>query len=91
MTATRTYAKKLSSTSARAELTRRAGTQFDPAVVCAFLQVSTPRLRFVGGPLGWLGLLSYVTQGASSAARVAGVLGAAAVVGSGAIHAHIFP
>ena len=91
MTAIRSYSKKLSPTSACAELTRCAGTQFDPAVVRAFLQVSTPRLRFFGGPLGWLGALPYIAQGASSAARVAGVLGAAAVVGSGAIHTDFVP
>jgi putative nucleotidyltransferase with HDIG domain len=43
--------RALSMAEARAELTIAASTQFDPAVVRAFLGISLGRLRFVMGPL----------------------------------------
>jgi hypothetical protein len=54
MTATRPYHRPKSPVKAREELVRCAGTQFDPAVVNAFLQVSVRRLRLVSGPGAWL-------------------------------------
>ena len=49
MTAARPYHRPKSALKAREELVRCSGSQFDPAVVNAFLQVSVRRLRAVGG------------------------------------------
>ena len=54
MTATRPYHRPKSPAKAREELVRCAGTQFDPAVVNAFLQVSVRKLRLVSGLGAWL-------------------------------------
>jgi len=54
MTAPRSYKTSMSSSAARKELTRCAGTQFDPAIVRAFLNVSVGRQRWVIGPLSWV-------------------------------------
>ena len=54
MTAPRSYKISMSSSAARKELTRCAGTQFDPAIVRAFLNVSVGRQRWVIGPLSWV-------------------------------------
>ena len=49
MTARRTYSRPVSPVAAREELVRRAGTQFDPEVCRAFLNISVGRLwRVVG-------------------------------------------
>ncbi|MGI9643272.1 MAG: Ig-like domain-containing protein [Acidimicrobiia bacterium] len=61
MTAFRTYQAPLSPATARAELAAGAGTQFDPAVVRAFLALSLRPLRRVAGPLVVLGQLPFVT------------------------------
>jgi hypothetical protein len=50
MTAHRAYKKPMATVAARAELTRCAGTQFDPAYVRAFLAISLPRLLWAMGP-----------------------------------------
>ena len=54
MTSARSYKKALPPEQARYELSRNAGTQFDPDVVRAFLNVSVGRLHLAGGPLAWL-------------------------------------
>jgi hypothetical protein len=54
MTANRSYQQAVKATAAREELARCAGTDFDPAVVRAFLQISIGRLRGVLGPLAFL-------------------------------------
>jgi hypothetical protein len=54
MTAPRPYKLPMSPAAARAELTRCAGTQFDPDVVRAFLNISIGRTRRLSGPLAWL-------------------------------------
>ena len=54
MTSARSYKKALPPEQARFELSRNAGTQFDPEVVRAFLNVSVGRLHLAGGPLAWL-------------------------------------
>ncbi len=53
ITAKRSYKEALSVEAARQELVRCAGTQFDPEVVRAFLNVSLGR-RWTFGPLAWL-------------------------------------
>ncbi len=62
MTSSRSYKSASSPSEARNELTRCAGTQFDPAVVRAFLNVSLGRLRWVIGPLSWLFDVPFVSQ-----------------------------
>jgi putative nucleotidyltransferase with HDIG domain len=54
MTAPRSYKKAMTRSSALAELVRFSGSQFDPDVVRALLQVSAPRLRWAMGPTSWL-------------------------------------
>ena len=54
MTAVRSYKRPMSATAAKEELTRCAGTHFDPMVVRAFLGTSVRRPSFVGGPLAAL-------------------------------------
>ena len=53
MTSTRSYKKPIKAEDARAEVARCAGTQFDPKVVRAFLNIGIGRLRFAIGPLSW--------------------------------------
>ncbi len=54
MTSTRSYKKPISYDEARAELSRCAGTHFDPSVVRAFLSVSLTSRRRAWGPLNWI-------------------------------------
>ena len=62
MTAPRPYKKVMSARAAREELARHAGTQFDPAVVRAFLCLSVRRLQLVAGPAAWLAQLPFVSR-----------------------------
>ncbi len=100
MTAVRSYKSAMTPREARKELTRCAGTQFDPVIVRAFLDISVGRQRLVVGPLAWLfdvpivsqlsNLGSVVTAG-SQVAIVAGsmVLGTAAAGGQALMHEHL--
>ena len=54
ITSFRSYKSPFASVIAREEIARVAGTQFDPRVVRAFLNISLARLRLVMGPLSWL-------------------------------------
>lgn len=89
ITSTRSYKKATSPTAARREIARCAGSQFDPKVTRALIDVSLGRLWLAGGPLSWaasLPLLAHVpTVGgvvpALGNAAVAGVAAAAVVVG----------
>ena len=54
MTAPRPYKDVMSARAAREELTEHAGRQFDPAIVRAFLNLSTRRLLWIAGPAAWL-------------------------------------
>src|SRR5207248_9937661 len=47
MTATRSYKRPMDVKAARQELTDGAGTQFDPAMVRAFLNISLGRMRWM--------------------------------------------
>jgi putative nucleotidyltransferase with HDIG domain len=96
MTGVRSYKKPMTAEAAREELTRCAGTQFDPAIVRAFLEASVGRLSLLGGPLAWLGELPLVNnvsqlgQLASTGGRVitglAAAVGVSATVASSAHH-----
>lgn len=55
MTSTRSYKKAMSAADARAEVARCSGSQFDPVVTRAFLNLGLGKLRISTGPLAWLG------------------------------------
>ena len=85
MTSSQSYKQPVSAAAARAELARCAGSQFDPAVVRAFLNISLGR-RMPIGPLSWLTQLSFlpsslVTAGATGTSAVTAMT---AVIGLGA-------
>ena len=92
MTAIRSYKKALSPVAARQELTRCAGSQFDPAIVRALLNVSIGRVRWVIGPVSWvadvplLARLSVAGRALVTTTQVA--VGAAALTAAGALAAH---
>jgi Bacterial Ig domain/HD domain len=54
ITSARSYKSPFSAAVARDEIAHKAGSQFDPRVVRAFLNISLGRLRLVMGPLSWL-------------------------------------
>ena len=93
MTAVRSYKKAASAATARKELTKSAGTHFDPIIVRAFLNVSIGRLRWVSGPVAWVAQIPFVgwvprlAEGAAAvsgqAAGAAGAVGTAAVLSGG--------
>lgn len=62
MTAARSYKKPLPAAQAWAELLNNAGTQFDPALVRSFLQISIGKVRWVVGPMGWFSNLPYALR-----------------------------
>jgi len=67
MTSVRSYNTPMSMAAARAEITSKAGVQFDPDVVRAFLMVSTRRLHNVMGPLSWVAMVPFAASGVASA------------------------
>jgi hypothetical protein len=85
MTAARSYKKPFPAAQARVELTDNAGTQFDPAVVRAFLEISVGELKKVMGPVAWLAaipeLLRATVTGALEPARTAVVAASIAAAG----------
>ncbi len=92
MTSARSYKQPRSAAWARAELTRCAGAQFDPALVRAFLGISLGRLRWVLGPVTWLAELPFVATAdragqtmkvAAVTALTAGLLVTGALPGGG--------
>ena len=89
MTAGRTYQKAMSLQEAREQLTRNAGSQFDPTVVRAFLNCSLGRVATVAGPLAWIGQTPVLARLAAAVGTPTQVVLAAsvAVVGATAIGA----
>jgi hypothetical protein len=83
MTANRSYQRAISPAAARAELSRCAGTDFDPQVVRAFLQVSIGRLRGVLGPFAFLPALPFAAAGDRAGDVLKGVTTTAAAVAVG--------
>lgn len=90
MTAVRSYKKAASAATARKELTRSAGTHFDPVVVRAFLNISIGRLRWVTGPVAWVAQIPFVgwlprlaESTSVVAGQAAGAVGTAALLTSG--------
>ena len=84
MTSARSYKKPVSPAAARAELTRCSGTQFDPAVVRAFMNLSLGRLRFALGPLTWLAQLPMFPSAVAASATQGAATAATAIVGAAA-------
>ncbi len=83
MTASRPYKRPMTAEAARAELTRCAGTHFDPDIVRAFLNISLGRMRRSAGPLAWLMQVLLVRPGpvlGQILGASAGAAGAAATV-----------
>ena len=68
ITSARSYQSATSPAAARQELIACAGTQFDPIVVRAFMNVSMGRMRWVMGPLSWLADVPFI-GGATRLAR----------------------
>jgi putative nucleotidyltransferase with HDIG domain len=54
MTAARAYKRPITPAAARRELARCAGSQFDPAIVRLFLNISIGRLWWTVGPASWM-------------------------------------
>jgi hypothetical protein len=94
MTAARAYKRPSSPVWARQELTRCAGTQFDPVIVRAFLNISIGRLRRAIGPISWLvdvpvvSQLEHLGQAASAGSRTALM---ATAIGASALAANSLP
>ena len=88
MTAPRAYKRAMSVSAARKELVRVAGTQLDPAIVRAFLNVSVGRLWRTVGIGAWIGQVPTVARlfsfsgfgGAAAAAPAAGMATVATTV-----------
>ncbi len=83
MTSARSYKKPMSAAAARRELAVNAGTQFDPTVVRAFLNIALGRLRLVMGPL--TSLIQLPAGGASLGSTAATGVGALASVAVAAV------
>jgi hypothetical protein len=97
MTAPRAYRRPVDAQTARAELARHAGSQFDPVVVRHFLAIGLPELRRAMGPLAWLAEIPFVSSWprleaaasttaahAATATAAAGAAGFLAIGSSGA-------
>ena len=80
MTAVRAYKRPLSLQSAREELTRRSGSQFDPAVVRAFLNVSRRRVHWSLGTAAWLAELPFLAILPRTLAQLRAVTGVTGAV-----------
>ena len=86
MTAVRAYKRPLSLQAARAELTRKSGTQFDPAVVRAFLNVSRRRIHWSLGMAAWLAELPFLAVLPRTLVQLQAFTGA-----TGAVSPVVFP
>lgn len=85
MTAARSYKKPMSVVRARQELARCAGSQFDPVVVRAFLNISLGRLVWQVGPASWIAQLPFI-----GIRGITGPMAAAAKFAAGALARTVF-
>ena len=82
ITAARSYKKPMTAQEGRIELTRCSGTQFDPEMVRAFLDISIGKLRRAMGPTSWF--LQLATLGRSlQGTTIGGAAAGAAIVTAG--------
>lgn len=79
MTAPRPYKRAMSIAAARQELTRVAGTQLDPAVVRAFLNISVGRLWRTIGFSAWFGQIPALVRLWSELGRLSSWIGSGAI------------
>jgi HD domain len=83
ITATRSYKRPMTAQEGRLELTRCAGTHFDPVMVRAFLDISIGRLRKVMGPFSWLAPAATLGRALPGAPGVTAVTAGAAAMTAG--------
>src|SRR4051795_8048012 len=83
MTSTRAYKKPIGRAAALRDLTRCAGSQFDPEVVRAMVAVPSRRLVVAMGPLSWVSGVPFVGQTAV-VTQTSTAIGAAALTGAAA-------
>jgi hypothetical protein len=79
MTAPRPYKRVMSIAAARQELTRVAGTQLDPAIVRAFLNISVGRLWRTIGFSAWFGQIPALVRLWSELGRLSSWIGSGAI------------
>ncbi len=79
MTAPRPYKRAMSIAAARQELTRVAGSQLDPAVVRAFLNISVGRLWRTIGFSAWFGQIPALSRLWSALSRLSSWVGSGAL------------
>src|SRR4051794_5680987 len=84
MVTPRPYSRPLTAVAAREELARCAGTQFDPQVVRAFLNVSLGRLRWIIGPAAWVAQIPVASRAAAWPGHGRGALVAKATTAAAA-------
>jgi putative nucleotidyltransferase with HDIG domain len=82
MTAARAYKKPMTVPAARRELARCAGTQFDPDMVRAFLNISIGRLWWTVGAASWVAVVPVLGWLERSGEQIAIAVKTAAVVGA---------
>jgi len=85
MTAVRSYKRPMTAQAARAELVRKSGTQFDPRVVRAFLNVPLGRLHWALGLVAWVAEIPFLTVIPRAAAQVSAVAGGGTVLSTSAL------
>ena len=85
MTAVRSYKRPMSAQAAREELVRNSGTQFDPRIVRAFLNVPLGRLHWALGIVAWATEIPFLTVIPRAAAQVSAVTGGGTVLSTGAL------
>jgi HD domain len=79
MTAVRSYKRPMKATEARQELARHSGSQFDPTVVRALLNVSLGRLHWAVGAAAWMAEVPFLTVIPRAAAQVGAIAAAPTV------------
>jgi hypothetical protein len=79
MTAPRPYKRPMSIAAARQELTRVAGTQLDPQIVRAFLNISVGRLWRTIGFGAWIGQIPALSRLLTELGRLGSLAGSGAV------------
>ena len=93
ITSARSYKEAGNATEGRAEITRCAGTQFDPRLVRAFVNISLGKMRLVMGPVSWLThapILARFPLTPSVTAALGGLATLATAATTGVIAPHAF-